>query len=337
MNKQGGFRPVIHIFLVVALFLLSLFYFAFHDNPAPGLAMAGTQSNTPPFQSQFSQVIQPQQNTTGPRPSLEVIQHNSLKTPDSSENVLSESVLSVPAYLWRHGCGPTAVGMVVGYYDLNGFPDLIPGSAQTQTDEVNQAIASGGDYGDLRPSGQEGNFEDYAMPIDSDTSQPILQDSYLTGGRSAHEDNSIADFMNTSRSTIYNRYGWSWSSDIAPAFTDFARLRNPSYQTATNIYPWPALTWSILTSEIDNGRPMVFLVDSDGDGQTDHFVTVVGYRTSPTLQYASWDTWDDTSVRWENFAGMSSGTYWGIWGGWTFSIADTSDYIYSYLPLVIKY
>ena len=41
-----------------------------------------------------------------------------------------EIVLSdVPAYKWRDGCGPTAVGMIVGYWDTPGYPDLVPSSA----------------------------------------------------------------------------------------------------------------------------------------------------------------------------------------------------------------
>ena len=49
-----------------------------------------------------------------------------------------------PAYLWRDGCAPTSAGMLLGYYDAHGFPDLIPGDASTQTPAVDQAIASHG-------------------------------------------------------------------------------------------------------------------------------------------------------------------------------------------------
>ena len=30
----------------------------------------------------------------------------------------------VPTYIWHRGCGPTALGMIVGFYDLHGFHDL---------------------------------------------------------------------------------------------------------------------------------------------------------------------------------------------------------------------
>lgn len=42
----------------------------------------------------------------------------------ASENVLS----GVPGYPWYHGSGPTSGMMLSGYWDANGFPQLIPGS-----------------------------------------------------------------------------------------------------------------------------------------------------------------------------------------------------------------
>src|SRR4030042_572678 len=87
----------------------------------------------------------PQQSRTGPKPPREVLEHDALKPQVRYMDILSQVTLPVPAYNWRHGCAPTAVGMVVGYYDTLGYSDLIPGSAASQTSAVNQAIASGGD------------------------------------------------------------------------------------------------------------------------------------------------------------------------------------------------
>ena len=28
---------------------------------------------------------------------------------------------NVPTYIWHRGCGPTALGMIIGYYDLHDF------------------------------------------------------------------------------------------------------------------------------------------------------------------------------------------------------------------------
>jgi hypothetical protein len=206
--------------------------------------------------------------------------------------------------------------MIVGYYDTLGYDDLISGSATNQTDAVNQAIASGGDATNPYPPGSERHYEDYASPVDSYPN--LLTDDYIASSRTPHIDNCIADYMDTSKSTRSNYYGWSWSSDVGPAFVNYVSQQNSAYEPSFQQYNTynGTLTWSVLMSEIDAGRPMVFLVDTDGDGGTDHFVTITGYRTSPSLQYGCWDTWSTTDIRWENFADLDPGTAWGIWGGW---------------------
>ncbi len=99
----------------------------------------------------------PQQSTTGPVPPPGVAPKLRLPPPPG----VRETVISgVPGYEWRHGCAPTAVGMTLGYYDGQGYDDLIPGSAATQTEEVNQAIAS------ERTETDPGHYEDYSEPID---------------------------------------------------------------------------------------------------------------------------------------------------------------------------
>ncbi len=169
----------------------------------------------------------PQQSTSGPRPPQSVLQNDRLRAPDLPEDIASEVLLPVPAYLWRHGCGPTALGMVVGYYDGQGFNDLVPGSASSQTGAVSQVIASGGDEGSPYPPGSEQHFEDYATPLD-DTTPTMLTDDVLAKGRTPHPGNSLADFMQTSFSERDNRYGWSWSNDMGPAWTGYIQYANPS-------------------------------------------------------------------------------------------------------------
>ena len=84
------------------------------------------------------------------------------------------------------------------------------------------------------------------------------------------------------------------------------------------------LDLGVLTGEIDSGRPLVFLVDTNADGYADHFVTVVGYRDPPdwpTQQYGCLDTWPPAAVvRWCDFSAMAVGQSWGVWGGWTFGM-----------------
>ena len=76
--------------------------------------------------------------------------------PEDAQGLLGiQTVIqNVPAYTGYRGCGPTAVGIILGYYDGNGFPDLVDGDASTQTSAVNTMISS-----------QE-NWNDYCLPLD---------------------------------------------------------------------------------------------------------------------------------------------------------------------------
>ena len=235
-------------------------------------------------------------------------------------DALTKTIAEVPGYRWRHGCGPTAVGMVVGYHDGNGVPDLIPGSAATQTSDVNQAMASQGSG--TRGVGVQKHYEDYSLPMDKSGS--IQKDSSETYPVNCHLNDCIGDFMQTSWSANGHRYGWSYASKIAPAFNAFVALRCPNHLATTRQFRMgSSLTWTLLKNEIDTGHPMVFLVDTNQNGSTDHFVTVVGYNeTSTNNQYGCLDTWNPVStIRWVEFRKMSSSYNWGVWGGWTFRIA----------------
>jgi len=265
----------------------------------------------------------PQQSTTGPTPPPGVVAPPLVATKGQA------IIAGVPAYPWRHGCGPTAVGMVLGYYDRHGYGQLIPGGAATQTDEVDQAIASGGDMhtGPLLP---QRHFEDYSLPLDF---LAVQDDDYITAGREPHLDDCIADFMDTSKSTRNNRYGWSWSSAIAPAFEDYVAYADVSSQYTATVqqHHWyGSLTFQLLKTEIDNGRPLVFLVDSAGDGSTDHFVPVIGYDEGPPQSYIFYDTWDFEPHQ-ALFRGMSSEYDWGVWGGWAFEF-EGGEFTFVDLP-----
>jgi len=209
----------------------------------------------------------------------------------------SQTLISnVPTYIWHKGCGPTALGMVIGYYDEMGFDDLINGSASSQTEEVNNAIAN-----------QE-HYDDYSLPLDY--YPDLFQDKSDLGG--AHTANCIADFMETSWSSKNNRYGWTFSNKIDDAFTNYINMQNPNYQTITSYDYFGTSSWDNYKLEIDNNKPVVLLVDSDGDGSTDHFVTGIGYDED-NLMYGIYDTWDN-NIHWYEWRGRASGNNWGIYG-----------------------
>ncbi|MCX5632347.1 MAG: hypothetical protein NTW93_01515, partial [Phycisphaerae bacterium] len=183
---------------------------------------------------------EPQQSTTGPTPPKAVLMRDAEKEfmLMGAPTVSPVTISGVPDYIWRHGCGPTALGNVVGYHDTQGYYDLITGDANTQTNDVNQAMASGGDAGNPNPAGSEKHYEDYARP--EDDPGPLLPDDYLVNppptGRNPHANDCIGDFMKTSQSNFNNNYGWSWSSDMGPAFTGYVNLRNASYNPSYTEY-----------------------------------------------------------------------------------------------------
>jgi len=254
-------------------------------------------------------VLERQKSTTGPTPPPNVVKQKSSGIDSTfAAGGATQKVLGVPGYEWRHGCGPTAVGMVVGYYDVRGFDNLYDGSAASQTYAVNQGIAS------QRSSSNPGHYEDYSLPMDDTASQPIA-DKSQSGG--THVADSIADYMHTSWSSDGLFYGWSYSDMISPALISYVKSKDSDYTVNSTEYDFDHMPWNILTNEIDNDRPMIFLVDTNADGYTDHFVTVVGYRIyNGQNQYGCLDTWAPASeVRWSNFSKMKAGTSWGVWGG----------------------
>ncbi len=210
----------------------------------------------------------------------------------STVNVIS----NVPSYIWHRGCGPTALGMIIGYYDLNGFDDLFNGPSDFQTNIINMEIAS------------QNHYSNYSIPLDYYPN--LLQDASENGN--PHINNSIADFMETSKSSGGNYWGWSWSSDIGNAFEEFISFKNSSYITETDYEFFTAGSWNEYKTEINNNRPVIILVDTDGDNSTDHFVVGIGYDDI-SLEFACFDTWD-SDIHWYPWQQMDNAVNWGVFG-----------------------
>jgi hypothetical protein len=214
-------------------------------------------------------------------------------------------ITGVPAYLWRDGCTPTAFGMVMGYYDGKpGLGFLIPGDASTQTRDVNQSIASHGSPRDPQ------FYEDYALPRDAGSASAKPDKSTLDPTH-VHADDCLADFLKTARSSLHLRYGSSRYLFYAQAFHNYVAFRQGGtgpYVGLMTRNPWRTqrAMASLLKAQIRLGRPMVFSVDSNGDGVNDHTVPVIGYRVfQGHLQYACYDTWK-RSVHWAFFRRVGS-------------------------------
>lgn len=237
--------------------------------------------------------------------------------PLSSQKVIAD----VPAYIWRHGCAPTAAGMVIGYWDGHCFDDLIPGNASTQTNAVNQSIASGGDSFNPNPPGSEQHYEDYSRPEDNQ-STGILTDDYITQNRTPHPDDCLADFMNTSKSTLNLMYGYTNNQFIDDGLIGYVNWVNPKYKVYVECLLWGDLKWEKFCREIDADRPVILLVDTNGDGQVDHAVTAIGYN-DVNQSYACYTTWS-TNIQWWDFQGIGEETPGSIAKGWFFAIAKAT-------------
>jgi hypothetical protein len=248
--------------------------------------------------------------TTGPTPPPEVLRYYARSEPRAVPD--AHVIAGVPAYIWRHGCAPTSLGMVVGFYDGHGYDALIPGDASLPTNPaIDQSIASGGPGGSI-----VGHYEDYSQPMD--LTGPIKPDRSELPAGDEHAGDSIADFMRTSWSAVGLNYGGSWLDDVGPAFVDYVDYRQASYAPSyTDHYVDTSslsAVWSAYTAEIDAGRPVVMYVDSDHDGQVDHAVAAIGYSQSTNaLQYAFWDTWT-TTIHWAPYGAESPGFQWGVYG-----------------------
>lgn len=211
----------------------------------------------------------------------------------------------VPAYVWTHGCSPTAAMMLLGYWDALGYGGLVPGSNDWNRNRtaIQNAIAS--------PE----HVSEYALydgVNDSGYTSAYLDVSSLSPG-SAHENNSLADFMGTSRSADKLKYGYTFTSRIGLGISSYATWRGYSFATSgTGSTP----AWDLLRLELWMGRPVMLAVDSAGsDGKLDHSVAVVGYRVVDGVQYyGCYDTWSANGIRWERFRPVGVGISWGVGG-----------------------
>jgi hypothetical protein len=197
-----------------------------------------------------------------------------------------------PAYKWYHGCGPTAMASIIGYYDLHGFDNLF--------------TATGWDDVRLTSSVQD----EISSPAHNAKYDPTPDDASLP----VPPKTSLACWFNTSVDPI--GYGGSYLNRMPAAFKGFVASRG--YQCAAwyDYYiPNSPFGWENLVTEIDAGRPMLLTVDSDGDAELDHFVSVFGYddRGAEGQYYGCYTTWsEDDALVWYQFRYLSSDYAWGV-------------------------
>ena len=203
----------------------------------------------------------------------------------------------VPAYIWYHGCVPTSGAMVLAYYDaMPQYSNLFDGDASTMTQAVMDLIAS--------PE----HIADYALYTGYDDSGQIpFPDMSSINPAGAHVDNSLADFMLTSRSAYGLTYGGTLGGDDADGMDSYITWRGYQANVEYALFG-SSLTWDRYVYEINQGRPVMLGVDVNGDGLMDHEVAGAAYRYDPATgqwQYGAYNTWSD-QLNWYQWRGVGA-------------------------------
>jgi len=215
-------------------------------------------------------------------------------------------------YDWWYGCSATSAGMMMGYYDRNGFGNLVPGGVAEQSTFgnpgalVNQSIASHGHQYDFYNAATYG-YDTGGGP----------GNGYLESGDDLappfHSFDSLADFMGTSQDSVSSVNGstwfFFWSDNMPFTESDAAALSGPhspdwsgmygigeysdyrGYDASVlynqYIYGYDGIpagfTYDQYKSEIDAGRPVLIQLDM-------HTMLGYGYldSTSDILVYDTW-------------------------------------------------
>jgi len=235
-----------------------------------------------------------------------------------------------PDYAWWYGCSPTSAGMMMGYYDRNGYGGLL--------------------YSNLVPGGvaESSTFGVAAWSTQAQStiaSSRHVSDFYVSGYNASGDDvpgaptgplNSLADFMGTSQDVYGNPNGatsfWNWtngsrmtSSDIyglgASYYNDsgmYGMLEYAQYAgyDVTQLYNQYAdslgltygFTYDDYKAEIDAGRPVMVHVYTEGVGG--HSMMGYGYDESGGNYVVLNDTWS---------AGPNTMLWGGSYGGMALS------------------
>lgn len=194
----------------------------------------------------------------------------------------------VPAYNWYHGCGPTAVGMILGYWDLHGYRNLFQASGLDLylTSSVQDEISSPAHNAKYDPT-----------PDNPNLSKPPMT--------------SVADFLYTSVDP--GSYGGTSLSNARIGLVNYAAYKGYTFTARTDTVF--AIYWNNLVKEINAGRPLLLMVDSNADGNPDHFVPAFGYddRGAEGKWYACYTTWsEDETPAWYPFKRSSPGNSFGV-------------------------
>jgi hypothetical protein len=238
---------------------------------------------------------------------------------------------NAPNYLWNYGCSPTSAGMMMGFYDINGFGGLSYGNLvsggqaesstfpypPTQSPLADKTIAS------------PGHIHDYYADDNNRGNTKFLNsgDDRTTG---LHANDSLADFMGTSQDSVGNANG----STTFYYYTDGSKLtgqdafnygigdldgmygmweyfgyagytapKSNFYTQLISSYGQNGATFADYVALIDAG--MVVMIQVSG-----HSMFGYGYGPNNTINlYNTWWNTQETMVWGGSYQGMNQ---WGI-------------------------
>jgi len=221
-----------------------------------------------------------------------------------------KTISGVPSYEWYGGCGPTAAGMIIGYWDAHGSGNLITAGDGSNSWTTNQVAVKA-------MIASDGYFEDW-FPDPDRTPPPY------------HADDCVADFMQASRGAGVVP-GWSSASMQDDGMVGYAV--DCGYADAECEWLYYNHLWGRFVAEIDISRPMEFYVDvtDDGEAEANHLVTAVGYRyggddpENPVdPEYACYDTYYHV-LHWYDFRPPSADYTYGIETGTWFVVPEPAS------------
>ncbi len=218
---------------------------------------------------------------------VELIRHQQGPTPYPGAQVelirhqqSAINLSSAPDYKWWYGCSPTSAGMMMGYYDINGYgglryDNLVPGGNAELTNYgnplaiANNAIASSGHIADFWVGyGQSGNDPNPGTNRSPDSLADFMgtsQDAHgnVDGGTTFWYAN------NGAATTIGNLLGWSVEDssglygmyeymNYAGYTTDGGSFYNQYIIEAGKTY---GFSWADYLAEIDAGRVVMIHVE----------------------------------------------------------------------------
>lgn len=252
----------------------------------------------------------------------------------SNAALISKILPNAPDYAWWYGCSPTSAGMLMGYYDINGYGgleynNLVPGGTAERSTYpgnpygdptgaaalANKAIASPGHISDFykTPPGYGGSGDDTDPPT--------------------HAFDSLADFMGTSQDSVPNTNGsttfyywingapFTWQDAETSGVKDKDGMYGIKEYVEYSVYGVGSLytqliwgkaqygcTFDTFMGEINAGRPALLHVEG-------HTMFAYGYEWDDQIQKQTvyiHDTWTpgDHTMDWGGY--YSNRSHWGM-------------------------